>query len=184
MEFKVYLANFDIKHTTSSLIYPQSNALIERMIQKVKGLILKTTETLRSIPTAIMSYNATSKSDQPSPTELLMDRKIKPDILVTKAILTPKYEVTQAHLNTKKKQMKQKEYYDRHTEDLEELIPGPDILIQQGIRKWSPGKIVERSPEPSCRMNMAQITEEIEHTFGLSTYPKQKEKKVHHHLVI
>ena len=57
-EFSVFLTGHGIRHTTSSLNYPQSNSFIERQIQTVKRLMEKATIPERSFQEALTSLRA------------------------------------------------------------------------------------------------------------------------------
>lgn len=62
----------------------------------VKFLILKTVQSKGSIPLPILNYNTTPKNNVPSPFELLMGRKLRSDLLMTK------YECSKPHREIKR----------------------------------------------------------------------------------
>ena len=71
------MAGLDIRHTTSSPNYPQSNGFIERQIQMVKGLIGEATSTVRSFQEALAGLRAQPLGDGlPSPAEILHGRSL------------------------------------------------------------------------------------------------------------
>ncbi|KAB0790220.1 hypothetical protein PPYR_15443, partial [Photinus pyralis] len=61
----------------SSPRYPRSNGMVERTVQTVKSLLTKCLLEKEDPFAAILNYNVTVKQNLPSPSELLMGRKIK-----------------------------------------------------------------------------------------------------------
>ncbi|UYV80685.1 K02A2.6-like [Cordylochernes scorpioides] len=72
--FKNFAQKYEFKHQTSSPKYPRSNGQVERTIQTIKGLIIKTVKSGRDPNLALMEFNNTPKYDLPSPTQMLMGR--------------------------------------------------------------------------------------------------------------
>ena len=68
-----FLREYKIEHRLSSPKYPQSNGMIERTIQTVRGLLTK----CKDGNLAMIHYNNTPKEDMPSPAEVLMGRKLR-----------------------------------------------------------------------------------------------------------
>ena len=76
-EFSEFLSGLGIKHTTSSLHYPQSNGFIERQIQTIKRLMEKATASGRSFQEALTGLRAQPLGDGlPSPAEILHGRSL------------------------------------------------------------------------------------------------------------
>ena len=72
LEFQRFREEQDIKHTTSSPKYPQSNGLAERCVKMVKRLCDKLSDLHRSL----LIYRATPPESGLSPAELLYGRNI------------------------------------------------------------------------------------------------------------
>lgn len=121
--------------------------MVERAIQTVKGLIRKISESNTSIPPAILEYNNTPKHGLPAPCELIMGRKLR-TLPCAKALLIPKYDVTNLLKNLENKFQKYAKYYNQATRILTDLDPQQPVLIQNGIRNWTRAKIMDKCQEP------------------------------------
>ena len=77
-EFADYLSSHSVKHTTSSLCYPQSNGFIERHIQTVKNLLYKVMDAgTRSFQEVLSELRATKIGNHlPFPVEILHGRSL------------------------------------------------------------------------------------------------------------
>ena len=77
-EFKHFLNSWDVKHATSSPLYPRSNGLVERMIQTVKKTIKKCIAGNEDLDMAFLMLRATPISrEESSPGEFLMNRCLR-----------------------------------------------------------------------------------------------------------
>ena len=75
-EFAKFLSGLGIKHTTSSPGYPRSNGFIERHIQTVKNMLLKSSNT-RSFQEVLADLRTTRiGTGLPSPAEILHGRNL------------------------------------------------------------------------------------------------------------
>lgn len=148
IEYKIFLSKYDINANTSSPYYPKSNGLAERHIQTIKGLLTKAGDSKEKLMTAVLDYNSTPKNNLPSPAELLMGRRIRTDLLMTRAMLTPRYDTSNAIEELERRQTKSKEYHDKNTKYLPDLLPNQDILIQMDTRNWTPARVIEKSDQP------------------------------------
>ena len=73
-EFNRFLSKLGITHTTSSHLYPRSNGSVERMVQMVKTLLSKNSNT-RSFQEVLADLRATRiGTGLPSPAEILHGR--------------------------------------------------------------------------------------------------------------
>lgn len=77
-----------------------------------------------------------------------MGRKIRNDPLMCEAILVPKYDISSHLTKQTEHQAKQKDYHDRSTQKLCELQPNEPILIQQGVRNWTKGRVINKDSSP------------------------------------
>lgn len=77
-EFEAFASQYCFDHVTSSPRYPQSNGMIERMVQTVKQCMKKCAEARHDPYLAMLIYRATPLSNSiPSPAELLNGRKYR-----------------------------------------------------------------------------------------------------------
>ena len=71
-------SKWNIKHTTTSPRYPQSNGLIERQVRTVKGIIQKCAKTGNGTLIALQQHRCTPlDSNLSSPSEILFNRPIR-----------------------------------------------------------------------------------------------------------
>ena len=76
-------------HNTSSPAYPQLNRLAERTVQTVKNLLEKVKATGEDPYLSLLSYRNTPVSDAGSPAQLLMNRRLRTDLLAKSEQLVP-----------------------------------------------------------------------------------------------
>lgn len=67
--------------------------MIERTIQTVKGTFIKAIQTKEDPFLAILNHNATPKQDLPAPCTLLMGKKIRSILPISKDSLKPLYHL-------------------------------------------------------------------------------------------
>nr|CAI5849336.1 unnamed protein product [Callosobruchus analis] len=144
-QFESFAKQYDIMLSTSSPYYPRSNGMIERAIQSVKGLLAKCLQDGGDPFLAILSYNTTPKQDLPAPCDILMGRKLRTTLPVSKKLLEPKFSIVGVKETLKLRQDKQKSNYDVHTKVLPELQQNQSVLIQEKPRQWRPGIVVSKS---------------------------------------
>lgn len=144
-EFINFASKYNINLMTSSPHYPMSNGMIERAIQTVKGLLVKSYEVGDDPFLAILNYNVTPKEKLPSPSQLLMGRRLRTTLPIEKSLLFPKYSLKGVRKKLQLRQTKQKNYFDKKSRKLPKLNPNQPILMQRDIRCWEPGMIVKES---------------------------------------
>ncbi len=106
------LANsWEFKHTTSSPEFPQTNGQAERAIQTVKCLLKKAQDSHTDPYIALLDYRNTSLDGVGhSPAQLLMGKRLKTKLPVSKSLLKPQvYKHVQSMLINR--QSKQKSYF-------------------------------------------------------------------------
>ncbi|RWR98939.1 uncharacterized protein B4U79_03400, partial [Dinothrombium tinctorium] len=139
-EFKEFMKSWNIKHTTSSPHYPQSNGQVERCIQTVKRLIKKATESGCDPHLALLEYRTTPLADIGfSPSQLLMNRRLRSKLPSTEEQLKP---AIPQHMECKMNENKEKQckYYNRGSKELQKLEYGMPVLFKKG-GKWICGII-------------------------------------------
>lgn len=86
-EFEAFASQYCFDHITSSPRYPQSNGLIEHMVQTVKQCMKKCAAAGQDPNLAMLIYRATPRSTSiPSPAELLNGRKYRA-LLPTRSLM-------------------------------------------------------------------------------------------------
>ncbi|XP_031333939.1 uncharacterized protein K02A2.6-like [Photinus pyralis] len=144
-DFIEFANRYDIKLTTSSPRYPRSNGMVERTVQTVKSLLTKCLLEKEDPFAAILNYNVTAKQNLPSPSELLMGRRLRTALPVSCKLLEPKFPIRGIKDQLKLLQERQKAYYDVSKKKLSELEPQEDVYVQEGIRNWKPGVVMKKS---------------------------------------
>ena len=87
-EMKQFASAYGFQQVTTSPYHPQSNGLVERMVQTVKKLISNTDDPCLTL----LSYRATPLPwCNLSPAELLMGRRVRTDIPQSAKLLTPNW---------------------------------------------------------------------------------------------
>ena len=115
------------KHTTSSPLYPQSNGEVERAVKTVKALLKKDSD-----PYQALAYRATPLEVGYSPSELLMSRKLRTTVPITRKQRMPQV-LDPVSVRARDEQIKarQKRNFDGHhgARELPPLIPGDTVWV-------------------------------------------------------
>ena len=118
-EFTRFCQQKSIRHLTSSPLYPESNGLVERMIQSIKRWWRKEED----FNSALLMYRSTPLESGASPAELFYGRKIRSNLPVVQSPV--------ADFQEKDKGLKeaQKRNFDRRrkVKTLQELEPGDRV---------------------------------------------------------
>ena len=85
LKHAAFARQFQFEHVTSSPRYPQSNGEAERAVQTVKNLLKKEGDPYL----ALLSYRSTPLKCGFSPSELLMARKLRTNVSITRESLKP-----------------------------------------------------------------------------------------------
>ncbi|CAC5389777.1 unnamed protein product [Mytilus coruscus] len=103
-KFQEFAKSWEFNHITSSPRYQQSNGLAERTVQTVKQLLKKAEYEGKDPYMSILNFrNTPLDSDIPSPSQLLMGRRCKTKLPITKKLLR-----TEVPENAKKTFVKKK----------------------------------------------------------------------------
>ena len=143
--YKEFANAYDIEVKLSTPLYPQSNGLVERTIETVKNLIIKSED----INLAILEYNNTEKNNLPPPARCLMGRLLRASLPMKKDNLNPDFDISKIKEKLKENQEKQQTYYNRGGRKLEELKRGDEVYVQVKTRKWEHGEVKAVNPEPN-----------------------------------
>ena len=143
-------SKWNIKHTTTSPRYPQSNGLIERQVRTVKGVIQKCAKTGNDMLIALHQHRCTPlDSNLSSPSEILFNRPIRNRL--------PGHHPTLMHQNQQQTNEQLQQRIDRMIRDHDQRA-GPELpalpagqrvrIPNKETHHWSPGEIVAKCTEP------------------------------------
>ena len=146
-EFAMFASSYGFSHVTSSPRYPQSNGQVERMVQTIKRMLMKSPDP----HIAVLSYRATP---HPwcgySPAELCMGRRIRTAVPQSNAMLIPQWSyLNEFREKNAEFKRKQKEQFDsRHgAKKLPDIPDDSEVWITSGDRPIS-GRIVSAGETP------------------------------------
>ena len=110
-QFTEFAENYQFKHITSSPYFPQSNGEAERAVGTIKRLLNKEKDPYL----ALLAYRSTPLQNGFSPSELLMSRKLRTNVPISRSQRQPKL-VDASALENKDQTLKakQKRHFDRH----------------------------------------------------------------------
>uniref|UniRef100_A0A3P9IGQ4 Gypsy retrotransposon integrase-like protein 1 n=1 Tax=Oryzias latipes TaxID=8090 RepID=A0A3P9IGQ4_ORYLA len=146
-EMEDFSTAWDFKHTTSSPTFPQSNGQAERAVQTVKNLLKKAQDSGGDPYLALLEYRNTPLDGVGlSPAQLLLGRRLKSKLPVSKALLQPALHEN-ARSDLVRRQDRQKQSFDQRTRTLSELQDGENVRIRQGS-KWEPDTVINKHNLP------------------------------------
>ena len=145
-EFHQFAKEWNIRLTTSSPLYPQSNGQSERFVQTMKRILKKSKEEGKDHYLALLEYRTTPVSgSEYSPSQMLMSRNLRSKLPVLPAKLLP--QVVDARRALIKRQETQKTHHDRNAKTLPTLSQGDMVRMRNGPR-WEPAVVVAQDPNP------------------------------------
>jgi len=127
--FKLFAREYRFQHNTSSPYFPQSNGEAERAVKTVKGLLQKASDPYL----AMLAYRATPLAVGYTPSELLMGRKLRTTVPITrqqrKPIVPDHSAVTE---RDKREKARQAENFNFHhgARQLPTLQPGDTVYVK------------------------------------------------------
>jgi hypothetical protein len=154
---------WEIKHETSSPLYPQSNKKVEQAVKTAKQLMRKARHYQKDPYLAILDIrNTPTQGFNTSPAQRLMNRRTH-TLLPTKQSLLQTNTVSQYHVHNEMLQQKQKQqfYYNQGTKDLQPLKNGDVVQIQpsaQTNKEWKKGIVKSKVNIRSFDVEVGQIT--------------------------
>lgn len=126
-EFRKFALEYDFKHVTSSPYFPQSNGCVEAAVKCAKNLIKKNDD----IYLALLAYRTSPLSCGYSPSELLMNRKLRNPLpmisnALNKPVCTQDFQIREERMKDKSAE----QFNTRHrTRNLSELSVGDKVWI-------------------------------------------------------
>ena len=147
-EFRDFARKYNFTCINSSPRYPQSNGLIERMVQTVKQCMTRCAEAGDDPYLAMLVYRSTPLTSKiPSPAELLNGRKYR-----TMLPMRPQRHGTDENYRDEMilEKTRTAERYDRHAKDLDELTKNQKVLVQLDPRKnvWDRATVTNFNSSP------------------------------------
>ncbi|CAC5421150.1 unnamed protein product [Mytilus coruscus] len=100
---------------------------------------------------AMLKYRNTPLENLDSPAQLLMNRRLRTTIPTIKNRLKPKCgNLKNTQRKMKQQKMNQKQYYDKSSKPLPELLPNDTIRFQHNPKgKWDQGTVVRNNNTPN-----------------------------------
>ena len=83
-----------------------------------------------------------------SPVQLLYGRRTRTVLPIKPSLLKLEKVETNVPSVLNQKQQEQKRYYDRNTKPLKPLKPGDQVRIRSDKKRWEPGFVKSKCPEP------------------------------------
>ena len=142
LEYSTFAKNFGFEAVYSSPQYPQSNGQIERCVQTIKRMIIKTKEDNQNIYIALLDFRNTPITGLTiSPAQLLLSRRLRSKIPTTKDRLRPQIQPdrsTEIALN----QINQKVQHDRNMRTTHKMLkPETKVRYRDSRNNWAKGII-------------------------------------------
>ena len=122
---------------------PQSNGMVECIVQTMKASLIKTIEEGEDVDLALLTYKTMPLNHRlPSPAKLLISRKYK--TLLPTHIVPTRLQESYKQIMDEEKQV-QAEQYNRGTKVLPRLEQSQKVVVQMDPSKnvWTPAQIVQ-----------------------------------------
>ena len=123
-EFQEFAKDWGFSHVTSSPLHPQANGEAERAVQTAKNILKKNSNPYLGL----LAYRSAPLRNGLTPSELLMNRKIKTKLPVHPDILQPK------DIDKEKLQKKEKEYREQYSRNYNNLHRIQNLLLYEVIK--------------------------------------------------
>ena len=133
MEFVKFKQDYGFNHLTSSPHFPQSNGEAEPVVKTVKSLLEKEEDPY----VALLVYCTTLLQIGFSPAELLMSRKLRTMIPITRRLCKPQVpneKVVRERDENRKKQQKYNFHTHHGVRPLQALNPGSRVWITETLK--------------------------------------------------
>ena len=162
--FSNFATEYGFQHLTSSPLYPQSNGEAERAVRTTKNLLKKAKDPYL----AMLAYRSTPLSIGFTPSELLMCRKLRTTIPITRDLRQPKvpdYDNV-VKRDEREKERQRQNYNARHrASELPSLLPEDNVYVRDRdssgtvVTETAPRSYVVRTPEGTVRRNRRQMAQ-------------------------
>ena len=160
--FHSFAGEYGFVHTTSSPRYPQGNGEAERAVRTIKNILDKTTDPYLGL----LAYRSTPLRNGYSPSELLMNRRLRTTVPMLGYNLHPSVpNYPQLRAMEERDKQKQKSDFDRRhaSRSLQQLMPGDQVWIDDQnlrgsiVKEYSPRSYLVETERGTLRRNRRQL---------------------------
>lgn len=143
-QFKQFAQEWGFDVINTSPLYPRSNGQVERSVQVMKKMLKKCSDSKDDFHLALMEYRNTPVVNGWSPAQMLMSRRLRTKIPVSKKLLKPNScnteLVRQTIINDKLKSAK---YYNQSAKPKPVFKVDDEVYVYHLFKRiWEPGVIV------------------------------------------
>jgi len=143
LPFKEFSNNYGFVHTTCSSMYPQANGEAEQAVQTIKSLLKKVQDPYK----ALLNYrNTPLEGIGLLPAQLLMGHRLKTS-LPTHADLLKTHGAQEVKEHFKRRKLKEKLYYDKHSGKELPPLNGEKVTLLHG-NNWVPATVISKYHTP------------------------------------
>ena len=143
-EFRDFMRDYGIEHSTSSPYYAQANGQAERTVQTVKHLLCKAKDPYK----ALMDYRSTPLDIGKSPAQLFLSRRLKTTLPITAELLKPEAVNKDIHAKLQKRHEIQKYYFDRRAGRELPVLKEKDPVMMKWKDGWTRATVVSNHHNP------------------------------------
>ena len=156
--FKEFARTYGFQHVTSSPHYPQANGEAERAVQTIKGLLKKAPDPYL----ALLAYRATPLALGYTPSELLMGRKLRTTVPMTRELRKPAVpNLEEVAERDRREKQRQTDNFNAHhgARALSPLSPGDTVYLKDRAstgtvaRETAPRSYEVQTPDGTVRRN-------------------------------
>ena len=160
--FSQFANEYGFRHITSSPHYPQANGEAERAVKTIKCLLGKAVDPYL----ALLAYCSTPTAVGYTPSELLMNRKLRTTVPISRNLrmpTVPDYSAV-AEKDRREKEKQAGNFNARHAaKELPTLLPGDTVYMTDRERagtvlsETTPRSYLVQTPEGAFRRNRSQV---------------------------
>ena len=142
LKFDNFALLYEFEHLTSSPRYPQSNGKAESAVKIAGSLIKRAHKAGADVHLALLDYyNTPTEGMESSPAQRLYSRRTKTLLPTSSRLLRPEIQQN-VHKRILQKKMKYQHYYNTATKELDPLLSGELVRIQD--RNWQRGTVAKQ----------------------------------------
>ena len=178
-EFKEFCLSYDIRHVTSSPLYPQSNGAAERAVKTAKTFLTKCKDSGGDLNLALLNYRTTPLEMGLSPADIMFGRKLRtrlPQAEITKRI--PDIEAFRIK-DQKSKEKTVEQFNSRHrAQRKKELEPNDEVYL---FKEHIEGRILQKTEAPrsyDIQTPDGVVRRTRDHINPLPTKPREGEEEM------
>ena len=169
--FSQFAKDYGFLHVTSSPHYPQANGEAERAVKTIKSLLHKATDPYQ----ALLAYRSTPTAVGYAPSELLMNRKLRTTVPISRDLRVPAVPdyTAIAEKDKREKERQAKNFNARHAvRELPALLPGDEVCVRDReetgtiMSETTPRSYLVQTPEGTFRRNRRHVIEMSQHESG------------------